>query len=77
MHALESKGLTKNCIRIGLKEVDESDYLQTLEELLKAKILTLEESNVFVTRNKASKFAIQQGYEPELVWVKLKDLLPG
>lgn len=77
VHALENKGLTKNCIRIGLKEIDDSDYLHTLEELLKSKISELTESNLFITRDKASKYAIQKGYEPELVWSTLKAILPN
>ena len=74
--AMENKGLTKNCIRIGLKEIDDADYNQTLEKLLKDKISNLQERNVFVARDKASKYAIQHGYEPDLVWDKLKKLLP-
>jgi regulatory protein len=77
VHALESKGLTKNCIRIGLKEIDEADYLRTLEELLKSKISELAETNVFIVRDKASKYAIQKGFEPDLVWSTLKTLLPN
>lgn len=75
IHALESRGLTKNCIRIGLKEIEEEDYYQTLTELLKSKIAELDESNIFVLRDKASKFAILKGYEPDLVWKVLKELL--
>lgn len=75
-HALESKGLTRNCIRIGLKEIEEEDYYQTLTGLLKSKISELAESNIFVLRDKASKFAILKGYEPDLVWKVLKELLP-
>jgi len=77
VHVLESKGLTKNCIRIGLTEIDEQDYAQALVELLQLKLSDLHESNVFVARDKASKYAIQKGYEPELVWDALKKLLPG
>lgn len=75
--ALESKGLTKNCIRIGLAEIEEAEYLQTLEAVLRARISKLHEANIFVTRDKASKYAIQKGYEPDLVWRALKKLLPG
>jgi regulatory protein len=75
-HALESKGLTRNCIRIGLKEIEEEHYYQTLTELLKSKIAELDESNIFALRDKASKFGIQKGYEPDLVWKVLKELLP-
>jgi regulatory protein len=72
---LESKGLTQNCIRIGLKEIEEEDYCQTLTVLLKSKIAELDESNVFVLRDKASKFAVRKGYEPDLVWKVLQELL--
>ena len=75
--ALESKGLTKNCIRIGLAEIEEADYRQALEALLRSKISGLHEPNIFVTRDRVSRYAIQHGYEPDLVWEMLKRLLPG
>lgn len=75
-HALESKGLSKNCIRIGLKEIEEDDYLQTLEKLVTDKTAELDGENTFLTRDKISKFMIQKGYEPDLVWKALKKLLP-
>lgn len=77
VHALEGKGLTKNCIRIGLKEIDEQDYEATLLDLLTSKMQTLEEENIFTLRDKLSKYAIAKGFEPELVWKQIKALLPG
>lgn len=77
VHALESKGLSKKCISIGLKEIDLEDYQNTLEKILTQKIEELEEDNKLIARDKASKFAIQKGYEPDLVWAALKRLLPG
>lgn len=76
IHALESKGLSKNCIRIGLKEIEEGDYQQTLEKLITEKTSELEDENAFIARDKISKSLIQKGYEPELVWKTLKKLLP-
>lgn len=75
-HALESKGLSKNCIRLGLKEIDEDDYQQTLEKLADEKLSALSEKNSFIARDKVSKALIQKGYEPERVWKVLKKLLP-
>jgi regulatory protein len=75
-HALESKGLSKNCIRIGLKEIEEDDYLQTLEKLVTERASGLEGESTFIARDKISKTLIQKGYEPELVWKVLKKLLP-
>ncbi len=34
---LEAKGLTPNCINAGLKEIDETAYMETLEELIRKK----------------------------------------
>ena len=76
--ALESKGVSKNCIRIGLKEIEEADYLKTLDKLLQEKISShQQDDNLYAVRDKISKQAIQKGFEPELVWERLKQLLPG
>lgn len=76
VHALEGKGLSKNCIRLGLKEIDETDYQQTLEKLISSKLREVGKENLFVARDKVSKSLILKGYEPDLVWKILKTLLP-
>lgn len=73
-HALEAKGVSKNCIRIGLREIEDAPYRETLRELLQEKSRTLEEQNVFVLRDRLSKYVIQKGYEPELVWKEIMEL---
>lgn len=75
-HALESKGLSTNCIRLGLKEIDEGAYIETLRQLLVDKRDTLEVDNPFVLRDKLSSYAIQKGYEPDLVWREIYELIP-
>ena len=75
-HALESKGVSPNCIRIGLREIDEQSYFETLRRLLEDKRETLPEENPFTLRDKLSAYAIQKGYEPELVWKEIYDLIP-
>jgi regulatory protein len=76
IHALEGKGLSKNCITIGLREIEETSYVHTLRELLSGKSADLNDDNVYATRDKLSKYAIQKGYEPDLVWKILHELLP-
>lgn len=76
VHALEAKGISKKCIQIGLKEIEEPDYLQTLEKLIEEKVEHAETDDRFVLRNKISQSVIQKGFEPELVWKTLKKLLP-
>jgi len=74
-HQLESFGLTKNCITRGLKEIDPSDYNKTLRALLRKKTEEVSEENLFAKRNKVARFAISKGYEPELVWEMVKEIM--
>lgn len=77
VHALESKGISKKCIQIGLKEIEEADYHLTLENLITERIAQGETEDRFLLRNKIAQSLIQKGYEPELVWTTLKAKLPG
>lgn len=76
VQALEAQDLSANCIRLGLSEIDEQDYHRTLREVLGKKNDTFDEENVFVRRDKLSKYAIQKGFEPDLVWKVLRELVP-
>ncbi len=72
VHELEAKGLTANCIRLGLKEIEEEEYVKVLHELLLKKSGLVEETDIFVKRDQLARFAIQKGFEPDLVWKILK-----
>lgn len=74
-HELESFGLTKTCIKRGLKEIDPSDYTKTLRTLLLKKTEEVSEENPFAKRSKVARFAISKGYEPELVWEMVKEII--
>jgi regulatory protein len=74
---LENSGISKNCIKVALTEIDESDYHKTLQGILQKKVESLPGENMFVKRDKIAKYAIQKGFEPELVWKQLKELLPN
>lgn len=73
VQSLESKGLTQNCIKAGLSEIQEEDYRNTIESLLIKKINSIEEPNLFVKRDRVSNYLIQKGFEPDLVWTMVKD----
>jgi regulatory protein len=76
VNELESKGVSANCIRLGLKEIDENDYQKILSEILLKKSEAIAEENLFAKRDKISKYAIQKGYEPEIVWRTIKQFFP-
>ena len=75
-HALESKGVSPNCIRIGLKEIDDTSYVNTLRDLIQEKSRQVDEENIFVLRDRISKYAIQKGYEADIVWKEINQLFP-
>lgn len=72
---LNALGVSSNCIRRGMKEIPDDDYKKTLQELLKKKNKLVSESDPFKKRNKVAQFAIGRGFEPELVWRMVKEIL--
>jgi regulatory protein len=73
VHELEAKGLTKNCIKAGLKEIDDEDYHHALAEVLEKQSARVDEADDFVRRDKIARYAIQRGFEPDLVWKMVKE----
>lgn len=73
-HELEARGLTKNCICSGMKEIDEGDYLDTLQTLILKKSEQLD-GDPFTKRDKLAKYAIQKGFESELVWKYIREII--
>jgi len=76
-HELEHRGLTKNCIARGINEIDATDYTKTLRGLIAKRVNQSVEINIFKKRNNVARFAIARGYEADLVWEVVKELLPG
>jgi regulatory protein len=72
---LEAQGLTPRCIAKGLKEIDQADYQKALTSLLKKKLTQSADENSYTKKNKAARFVISKGYEPEMVWETLNSLL--
>lgn len=74
--ALKQKDISDYCIRKGLAEIDETNYQETIHLLLKKKLseLTPKSLNPYQLKDKASKFVISKGFEPNLVWDVLNKL---
>jgi len=68
-HALKQKQVSDDCIKKALKEVNEDDYLKTLNKLAEQKLKTLKgEENIFIKKRKLQDYLLQKGYEGELVF---------
>lgn len=69
---LEQRQVSKNCISIALQEIDEANYLATIEKLIAKKMEITDAENIFSLRDKIAKYVIQKGFEPDLVWETIK-----
>ena len=65
---LKQKRVSEYCIKKGLREIDEADYIKTLSKLTAAKWGTLKtENNLFVKLRKMQDYLLQKGYETGLI----------
>lgn len=66
-HALQQKQVSEYCIKKGLKEIDDEDYLRTLQKLTEVKWKLLKEKNVVVKKQKLQAYLLQKGFEVMLI----------
>jgi len=69
---LKQHKISNYCLKSGFQEIEEEDYMSTLKSLLDSKLLALNESNEFIKKQKAARYLMGKGYEPELIWEFLK-----
>ncbi len=74
---LTKRGLTDYVIQKGMNEITDNAYEQTLQGLLvkKLEILKRTEDNPQKRKQKLARYALSKGYESELVWMLLKELM--
>lgn len=73
---LEQRNLSRHCIQAGLREIGDDEYVATLKNLLSKKAPGIEADNVFTLRDRLSRYALQKGFEADIVWRELKVLFP-
>ncbi len=68
-YELKARKLSEYCIKSGMQEIDDDDYIHTLRELLQKKKQELRgEKQIPVLKQKLARFAIGKGFEADLVW---------
>lgn len=67
-YALRQKRVNEYFIKKALMEINEEDYINTLNKLSNHKLKTLKsEKNIFIKKRKLQDYLLQKGYEGELV----------
>lgn len=73
--ALKQKNISPYCIKEALNEIEETDYLQTIDRLINKRIIGLEEKDDFVKKNKVVNYLVSKGFETEMVWERINEIL--
>ncbi len=73
---LRRRNISAYCMKKAMQEIEEEDYLGTLEQLLTKKAALIKEKDLFRKRAKLASYAIHKGYESQLIWDSLKKVLP-
>ncbi len=76
VNELKQRDITKYNINLALKELDETDYLKTLEQLAEKRVGQLTETDIFKKRKKLADYLLYRGWESPLVYEITKRLVP-
>jgi regulatory protein len=74
-NTLKQKGISTYLITNSLKEIEDADYRKTLQKLLDKKFKSLKADKTIVQKQKLVRFALSKGYESELVWGVVNEMI--
>ena len=66
-YELKQKQVSDYCIKKALKQIDETDYLEVLNKLVKEKFAALKNDQPIIRKKKTIAYLQQKGYEYELI----------
>jgi len=73
---LKMKQVSEYCIKIGAKEIDPEEYHKTISTLIEKKLNDYKaEKNKYVLKNKVVKYLMSRGFEAELVWSQINEVV--
>jgi len=72
---LKLRTISKYNIDIALKEIEETTYLNTLDELARKRANTVKETNPFKRKKKIADYLFYRGWEAHLVYEKINELV--
>jgi len=74
IYELEKRKVPDLIIQIGLEEIDEDEYKETLKEILLRKNREIKENDPFKRKQKLIAFGVQKGYHYGMVKQAIEDL---
>lgn len=74
-YQLRGKGIDSSIIDAALEQINESDYHEKLAELLHSKKRQIKNKDQWQTKAALARFAQARGYEPDLIFRSIDQLL--
>lgn len=71
---LQMKKVSSYCIKKGMEEIDEEEYMISLRQIIELNLVKNSELPVLIKKDKAIKYAAGRGYEAVLIFEIIKDL---
>ncbi|WP_339336626.1 MULTISPECIES: regulatory protein RecX [unclassified Croceitalea] len=75
VNELKQRNISRFNIKTALKEIDESEYIKTLDELSKKRLTQIKETNIQKRKKKLADYLLYRGWESHLVYQKIKELI--
>ncbi len=75
INELKLRAISKYNIKTALNEIDQDDYLETLNILAKKRFDAIKETNILKRKRKLADYLLYRGWESHLVYGKVKELI--
>jgi len=72
---LKQRNITEYIIKSALEEITSEDYIFIFNELAEKKCAAIKESNVYKKRKKLADYLFYRGWETNLVYDKIRELI--
>lgn len=72
---LKQRDISAYNIKSALKEIDEQEYLKTIFEITEKRNSTINESNSYKKKKKLIDFLLRKGYETDLIFRVVNEIL--
>lgn len=73
---LKQRGISRFNIKTAIQEINQTAYLETFDALADKRLAQITEKNLLKRRKKLADYLLYRGWESDLVYEKIKELVP-
>lgn len=71
---LKLKRISSYCLKKAMEEIEEEEYLDTLQSILRKKMEKHSDLKPLIAKDKAIQYAISRGYETSIVYDQIRSI---